>query len=84
MFLAEAGLTDKVDSIDPDTREGWEKRLLLMPLLTPGDFATVKRQALALDASLTPEEWLEQLEIECALKGRAAADALADPGRRAA
>lgn len=64
-------------------RERWEERLLLMPLLTPGDFATVKRQALALDASLTPEEWLGQLEIECALKGRAA-DALADPGRRAA
>ena len=55
-----------------------------MPLLAPGDFATVKRQALALDASLTPEEWLGQLEIECALKGRVAADALADPGRRAA
>jgi hypothetical protein len=31
-----------------------------MPLLAPGDFATVKRQALALGASLTPEEWLGQ------------------------
>lgn len=39
-----------------------------MPLLTPGDFATVKRQSLVLDVRLTPEEWLEQLEIECALK----------------
>lgn len=84
MFLVEAGLTGGIGSIDPGTRERWEERLLLMPLLTPGDFATVKRQALALDASLTPEEWLGQLEIECALKSRSAADVLTDPGRHAA
>jgi hypothetical protein len=40
-----------------------------MPYLTPGDFATVKRQCLVLDTVLTPEEWLDQLEIECQIKG---------------
>ncbi len=68
MFAAEAGLGDSLASIDAQTRERWETRLLLMPLLTPGDFATVKRQSLVLDVRLTPQEWLEQLEIECALK----------------
>jgi hypothetical protein len=68
MFVAEAGLGEAVDSVDGKTRERWETRLLLMPLLTPGDFATVKRQSLVLDVRLTPEEWLDQLEIECALK----------------
>ena len=68
MFAAEAGFGETVESLDDQTRERWETRLLLMPLLTPGDFATVKRQSLVLDVRLTPEEWLEQLEIECALK----------------
>lgn len=68
MFLVEADIGDAAESIDATTRERWETRLLLMPLLTPGDFATVKRQSLVLDIRLTPEEWLDQLEIECALK----------------
>ena len=42
-----------------------------MKYLTPGDFATVKRQCLVLDTSLTAEEWLEQLEIECHIKSAA-------------
>jgi hypothetical protein len=72
MFLSETGLGPTIGSIDANVREGWETRLLLMPLLTPGDFATVKRQSLVLDVRLTPEEWLDQLEIECALKRGAA------------
>lgn len=68
MFVAEAGLAGRTEAIDPATRERWENRLLLMPLLTPGDFATVKRQSLVLDVRLTPQEWLEQLEIECRIK----------------
>jgi hypothetical protein len=83
MFVAEAGLDQKLESIDAATRERWETRLLLMPLLTAGDFATVKRQSLVLDVRLAPEEWLEQLEIECALK-RAAPLARAQVGERAA
>jgi hypothetical protein len=68
MFVAEAGLTDKIDTVDPQTKESWEKRLLFMRYLTPGDFATVKRQCSVLDITLSPEGWLEQLEIECAIK----------------
>jgi hypothetical protein len=68
MFVAEAGLTDAAAILDPEVRETWERRLLLMRLLTPGDFATVKRQCLILDTTLTPEEWLDQLEIECRIK----------------
>jgi len=68
MFLSEAGLSEAVGGIDAETREKWENRLLLMPHLTPGDFATVKRQCLVLDTCLTPGEWLDQLEIECQIK----------------
>ncbi len=68
MFVSEAGIAETLASLDARTREQWENRLLLMRQLTPGDFATVKRQSLVLDVRLTPEEWLEQLEIECALK----------------
>ncbi|MBS0416904.1 MAG: AAA family ATPase [Proteobacteria bacterium] len=68
MFLAEAGLAAAATGIDAETREKWEHRLLLMPHLTPGDFATVKRQCLVLDTCLTPGEWLDQLEIECQIK----------------
>ena len=42
--------------------------------LTPGDFATVKRQSLILDTRLTPEEWLQQLEMECEVKSAAPGD----------
>jgi hypothetical protein len=69
MFVAEAGLTHTAATLAPESREIWEQRLLFMPYLTPGDFATVKRQCLVLDTVLTPEEWLDQLEIECQIKG---------------
>lgn len=81
MFVSEADLGERIETIDPRTREQWEKRLLLMRHLTPGDFATVKRQCLVIDVRLTPEEWLEQLEIECSIKSGASRGA---PGERAA
>jgi SpoVK/Ycf46/Vps4 family AAA+-type ATPase len=68
MFVAEAGLTNTAATLNAATRESWEQRLLFMKYLTPGDFATVKRQCLVLDTVLTPEEWLDQLEIECQIK----------------
>jgi SpoVK/Ycf46/Vps4 family AAA+-type ATPase len=71
MFLAETGLTQTIDTVDTQTKETWEKRLLFMRYLTPGDFATVKRQSVVLDMTLTPDEWLEQLEIECEIKSAA-------------
>jgi ATPase family associated with various cellular activities (AAA) len=68
MFVAEAGLTDTAATIAAELREAWERRLLFMRFLTPGDFATVKRQCLVLNTVLSPEEWLDQLEIECQIK----------------
>jgi len=68
MFVTEAGLTDTAATLDAKLRETWENRLLLMRFLTPGDFATVKRQCMVLDTVLSPEEWLDQLEIECQIK----------------
>ena len=68
MFVAEAGLTGTAATLDAKIRENWERRLLFMRYLTPGDFATVKRQCLVLDTVLSPEEWLDQLEIECQIK----------------
>lgn len=71
MFLAEAGLTQTIADVDVRVKDKWEKRLLFMRRLTPGDFATVKRQCQVLDTVLTPDEWLEQLEIECEIKNAA-------------
>ena len=36
--------------------------------LTPGDFATVKRQSNMLDQELSPEDWLNQLADEAKAK----------------
>ena len=61
-------MTETIATVDPREKENWEKRLFFKRSLTPGDFATVKRQCLVLDTALTPDEWLEQLEIECEIK----------------
>lgn len=68
MFVTEAELTAQVESIRSATKDAWRQRLVLMRFLTPGDFATVKRQCSLLDTKLSHEEWLEQLEIECKIK----------------
>jgi len=36
--------------------------------LTAGDFATVQRQCRLLGEILTPEQWIEQLEVEVRMK----------------
>jgi hypothetical protein len=82
MFLIGAAMVDKIESVDTATRESWEQRLLFMRNLTPGDFATVKRQCLVLDTTLTPEGWLEQLELECEIKNAAPGTNLGHAGER--
>ena len=67
LFEVEAGLKSGTVASEA-TLNAWRLRLTLMKYLTPGDFATVKRQCLALDTQLSPEEWLEQLQIECDIK----------------
>jgi SpoVK/Ycf46/Vps4 family AAA+-type ATPase len=61
MFKNETG----IELAHPEER--W-MQLMQMKFLTPGDFATVKRQANLLGVELTPEIWLEQLEIEARAK----------------
>jgi len=68
MFASEAGLTDVIDTIEPAKKLQLQLKLTLMRFLAPGDFATVKRQCIALDTQLSPEEWLEQLQLECDIK----------------
>lgn len=74
MFQVETGLKGKLTTLERQTRDDWFERLCLMPKLTAGDFATVKRQCDMLGTTLTPEEWLTQLELECAVKRRSTED----------
>lgn len=74
MFVNETGLKGQLGTIARSVREEWWERLCLMRQLTPGDFATVKRQCNLLGTELTPVEWLEQLQIECDVKARPNAD----------
>ena len=68
MFLNESGLRGK--TLSEKEVGSYEDRLALMKNLTPGDFATVKRQCVLLGEVLSPEEWLLQLEIEVRAKSR--------------
>jgi hypothetical protein len=66
MFLNETALRGK--DIIEKRQLAWEERLMLMRDLTPGDFATVKRQCVLLGEDLSPEAWLDQLDLEVAAK----------------
>jgi AAA+ superfamily predicted ATPase len=69
MFLGETGL-DR-ESMEETVFQDYGDTLSLMRDLTPGDFATVKRQCLLLGETLEPEAWLQQLEMEArARQGR--------------
>lgn len=70
MFLIESGLRGKV--LAEKRKAAFEERLALMQDLTPGDFATVKRQCVLLGEDLSPEDWLAQLEVEVRAKARPA------------
>lgn len=63
MFIDEA-LDGDADALDPSMR----RELAALDGLTPGDFATVKRQCELLGEALTPEEFLAQLRHEHAVK----------------
>jgi hypothetical protein len=74
MFLNESGLSKKLGSVNEATLEDIKQRLSEIEMLTPGDFATVKRQCILLDEELTYEEWLDQLTMEAAMKKAATAE----------
>ncbi|MCY1532884.1 hypothetical protein D9M68_681800 [compost metagenome] len=63
MFIDEALGGDSALLSDAMRRE-----LDAMDCLTPGDFATVKRQCVLLGEALTPDEFLAQLRQEHAIK----------------
>ena len=72
MFVNEAGLKGKLSEYPRSKRDDWLEQLCFMQQLAAGDFATVKRQCVLMDETLTPEQWLEQLHLECAVKSQAA------------
>lgn len=66
MFEVEAGIRGK--RFSKAKKEAWKESLAEIEFLTPGDFATVKRQANMLDEVLSPDEWVEQLQLEAKAK----------------
>lgn len=60
MFQNEAPITGMTEEQQTTIR----KNLLEIRHLTPGDFATVKRQSLIFGEVMTPEEWIQQLKLE--------------------
>ncbi len=70
MFVNETGLKGQLSTIKQSVRDEWWEKLCFMKQLTAGDFATVKRQCNLLGTTLTPEQWLEQLQIEVDVKTR--------------
>ncbi len=65
LLLQETGLGEN------DRTAGYRHRLDRLDTLTPGDFATVRRQELALAEALSPEDFIAQLVRECEAKNRA-------------
>ena len=63
MFATEA-LAGDASLLTP----GLQQRLAQLTQLCPGDFAAVKRQVVILEAALSPEEFLAQLEAEHRIK----------------
>lgn len=70
MFVNESRLDQT--SLSQQLIGQYEERLTFMRNLTPGDFATIQRQCKLMGETLTPEQWLEQLEIEVSAKNKAA------------
>jgi SpoVK/Ycf46/Vps4 family AAA+-type ATPase len=63
-FFQEAACNAIAEAMTPELR----KRLAALDQLCPGDFAAVKRQAVILEANMSPEEFLDQLEAEHRIK----------------
>jgi SpoVK/Ycf46/Vps4 family AAA+-type ATPase len=74
MFLNESGLGKKQDTMNAEELKDIKKELAGIEMLTPGDFATVKRQCILLDEELSPDEWLDQLGLEAEMKKKATAE----------
>lgn len=62
MMINEAKLD--FESMDKSEQDYLKMELALIKHLTPGDFATVRRQANLLDEELSMDTWLDRLDIE--------------------
>ena len=61
-------VTEALEGDAANLTGGFCERLNKLQILTPGDFAAVKRQITLLDETMTPEEFLAQLEQEHKVK----------------
>jgi SpoVK/Ycf46/Vps4 family AAA+-type ATPase len=61
-------VTEALEGVSANLTEKICDRLNKLQLLTPGDFAAVKRQITLLDETMTPDEFLQQLEQEHKVK----------------
>lgn len=62
MFVNEVG--KDIDVLPDHLKESMRTDLDMMAYLTPGDFATIKRQTKILGKKLSPEKWIGQLKFE--------------------
>jgi SpoVK/Ycf46/Vps4 family AAA+-type ATPase len=74
MFLNESGLDKKQEARDSGKLDDIKNELTQIEMLTPGDFATVKRMCILLDEDLSVEEWLDQLALEAEMKKKSTAE----------
>jgi SpoVK/Ycf46/Vps4 family AAA+-type ATPase len=68
MFVSETGIKKNLAEIPRTQKDSWKADLYQMHQLAAGDFATVKRQCILLGETLSPDQWIEQLQIECDIK----------------
>ncbi|MES2948742.1 MAG: AAA family ATPase [Pseudomonadota bacterium] len=78
MFVSETGIKKTLAEIARTQKDSWKANLYQMHQLAAGDFATVKRQCMLLGEILSPDQWIEQLQIECDIKRESQAREISD------
>lgn len=79
MFVQETSLKGNLSAYSKAQKDSWRGTLSQLNHLSAGDFATVKRQCVLLGESLSPAQWIEQLQIECDIKSGGDAPATNPP-----
>lgn len=68
MKMLENETSSDFSKLSPQDHENLLMELALVKYLTPGDFATVKRQAALLGEQLSVNEWINRLQVESKAK----------------
>lgn len=68
LFQDQTNMQDQTNKLSPEHAAEYSIALNQLNNLTPGDFATVRRQAMLLDVALTAPELLKRLKHECHTK----------------